>query len=153
MSAQISPQLRSFMTDTVRIAKIATVRKDGGPWVQPVWHLLDGNDVIFNFSGRSLLARCIKRELRAALCVDDVVVPYAFAVLEGPIELTEGYEASSPWMKQMIRRFRPDIPDVEKYVRELGDEFAPILGRMKVEKIYYEPVVSPPPPADKVSEQ
>ncbi len=73
--------------------KLATTRKDGRPHVAPVWYAVDegagGRGVVFTTHADSLKGRNLRRDPRAALCVDDERPPFAFAILEGTVELSD----------------------------------------------------------------
>jgi PPOX class probable F420-dependent enzyme len=146
MSIEISPELRHFMMDERRVAKLASNRKSGGPWVQPIWFMLDGNDPMLIIAKDSVTGRILRRDPRVALCVDDVEVPYGFAILEGEVELSDDQDLCATWMRQMIVRYRPEIADVDGHLKNLLSDFASMAGRVKLERAYFEPVVSPPPP-------
>ena len=49
-------ETRSFLLDTPRTAKIATVRPDGRPHITPIWFDLDGETLIFTTWHESLKA-------------------------------------------------------------------------------------------------
>lgn len=42
---ELEPDVRRLLTEGTRIGKLASTRKNGDPWVQPLWFILDGNDV------------------------------------------------------------------------------------------------------------
>lgn len=73
-----------------RTAKLALVRKDGGPHVAPVWTDLDlgagpdGEDVVvFMTSADTIKGKSILRDGRVALCWDDERPPFAFVAITG----------------------------------------------------------------------
>jgi PPOX class probable F420-dependent enzyme len=82
-------EIRAFLLRGTRTAKIATVMKDGGPHVMPVWFVLDGRDVLFTTHEASLKARNLRRDPRVALAVDDEAPPYAFVHIRGRASLSE----------------------------------------------------------------
>lgn len=141
----ISDELRSFMMDTVRIAKVSTSRKNSDPWVQPVWFTLDSDEMVFVISKRSLLGRAVRRESALAVCVDDTEVPYTFAVLEGDVTVIDDLALASQWMEVLLRRYRTDVTDVPGHARMLSEDYGFTLVRMPVDRIYFEPTVSPAP--------
>ena len=69
--------------------KLATTRKDGSPHVAPIWYAVDDRSVVFNTGAESLKGRNLRRDPRAAMCVDDEQPPFAFAILDGTVEITE----------------------------------------------------------------
>jgi PPOX class probable F420-dependent enzyme len=74
-------------------ATLATTRKDGSPHVAPIWYAVDtdaaGRSVVFNTGTGTVKGRNLRRDPRAALCVDDERPPFSFAVLEGSVEISD----------------------------------------------------------------
>ena len=85
MTAQ---EWQAFVMDGTRTAKVATSRKDGRPHVVPVWFVLDGEDIVFTTSARSVKGESLQRDPYACLCVDDQAPPFSFVMVEGPVELS-----------------------------------------------------------------
>lgn len=140
MSSAISDELRGFLMDEPRVAKIATIRKSGSPWLQPVWFTLDGEEPILVVTGESIAGRSLRRDPRLAFCVDDIELPYAFATLEGRVETSRDPEQVARWMREMLVRYRPEIRDVDAHLHDLMSSSATVC-RLKVERIYFEPSV------------
>ncbi len=55
-------------------AKLAVVRRDGSPHVAPVWIDLDGDDVMFMTSARSIKGKAILRDGRVRACASTTSV-------------------------------------------------------------------------------
>src|SRR5689334_1420935 len=83
MSPMTTGQIRSFLNQGSRTAKVATVRADGRPHVVPVWFVLDGDDLVFTTGAETVKARALRRTGRAALCVDLERSPFAYVMVEG----------------------------------------------------------------------
>lgn len=83
---------RAFLADGARTGKLATTRKDGRPHVVPIWFVLDGDDVVFTTGADTVKGRSLRREGRAAICVDDERPPFAFVMVEGRVEISEDLE-------------------------------------------------------------
>ncbi len=62
---------RAFLSSGKRTGKLATVRRDGRSHVQPVWVLLDGDDLVFMTGPLTVKGRNLRRDPRASLVVDD----------------------------------------------------------------------------------
>ncbi|HEY7946652.1 MAG TPA: PPOX class F420-dependent oxidoreductase [Acidimicrobiales bacterium] len=81
--------------------KLATVRADGSPHVAPIWFAVDdgedGREIVFNTGEDTVKGRALRRDGRAALCVDDEVPPYAFVIVEGTVELVDDPAALRRW--------------------------------------------------------
>ena len=66
-----------------RTAKLAVVRKDGRPFVAPVWAEVDGDDVVFLTSADTIKGKAILRDPRVSLCWDDEKPPFSFVTIHG----------------------------------------------------------------------
>jgi len=73
--SMLTAEQRAFLTEQVRTAKLATVRKDGRPHVVPIWFDLDGDTLVFTTGQTSVKAANIRRDPRVCLCVDDEMPP------------------------------------------------------------------------------
>ena len=51
------------------ISIISTVRPDGTPHMTPVWHLVDGEQVVVAVENTSVKARNVRRNPHVALCI------------------------------------------------------------------------------------
>lgn len=92
-------EVRAFLTsDPPRTGKLATTRKDGSPHVAPVWFALDDNDdILFNTGAATLKGRTLRRDPRAAMCVDDERPPFSFVIVRGTVELIEDLDQVRHW--------------------------------------------------------
>ena len=65
-------QLSEFLATPV-VARLATVKPDGGPYVVPVWQHWDGDAMYVIPRGRSRFVEHLRAEPRVAVsCADDV---------------------------------------------------------------------------------
>ena len=96
---------RAFVQAGTRTGKLATVRKDGGPHLMPIWFLLDGDHVVFNTGAETVKGRNLRREGRASLCVDDDRPPFAFVTISGPVELVEDVGEVRRWATAIAERY------------------------------------------------
>lgn len=95
----------AFLTgDPPHTGKLATVRSDGRPHVAPVWFVVDPphdgtgvGDLVFNTGADSLKGKTLRRDPRAALCVDDEAPPFSFVVVEGTVTISEDLEQLRRW--------------------------------------------------------
>lgn len=117
-------RLREFLSAGTRTAKLATVRKDGRPHVLPVWFVLDRStggaggapDVIFMTGADTLKGKALRRDPRACLCVDDEQPPFAFAMVEGTVALSEDLDEMLGWSVRIAERYM-GAPLAEQYGR------------------------------------
>jgi PPOX class probable F420-dependent enzyme len=83
-------QIRTFLMEGTRTAKVAVVRKDGSPLVTPVWFLVDSDGtIVFTTGKHTVKGRALEREPRVSLCVEDDRPPFAFVRVDGVAELSE----------------------------------------------------------------
>jgi PPOX class probable F420-dependent enzyme len=83
-------QIRAFLMEGTRTAKLAVVRKDGSPLVTPVWFLVENDGTIVFTTGKSTVkGRALERDPRVSLCVEDDRPPFAFVRVDGIAELSE----------------------------------------------------------------
>jgi PPOX class probable F420-dependent enzyme len=98
MSRSMTPEeMRGFVLQGTRTAKLATTMADGGPHVMPVWFVLDGEDFVFNTGEASLKARNLRRDPRASLLVDDEQPPFAFVHVRGTATLSDDLDQIFRW--------------------------------------------------------
>ena len=105
MEKMTSDEVRSFLLDTVRTGKLATVRADGRPHVAPIWFDLDGDDVLFNTWHESVKGKNLRRNPRVSICVDDDRPPFSFVIIEGVAEISEDAEALLHWATRIGGRY------------------------------------------------
>jgi PPOX class probable F420-dependent enzyme len=83
-------QIRAFLSEGTRTAKVAVVRKDGSPLVTPVWFLVEGDEVIvFTTGKRSVKGHALERDPRVSICVEDDEPPFGFVRVDGVAEVSE----------------------------------------------------------------
>ena len=83
--------LAFLASDPPHTGKLATVRLDGSPHIAPIWFVVDDDDgsLVFNTAADSLKGRALRRDPRAALCVDDERPPFSFVTVNGTVEISE----------------------------------------------------------------
>ena len=73
------------------IARLATVKPDGTPYIAPVWEYWDGESMFIIPRGKSKFVEYIKANPRVAIsCADDIKADHSRVLLEGTIEIVEG---------------------------------------------------------------
>ena len=107
---------RAFLSSGKRTGKLATVRRDGRPHVQPVWFLLDGDDLVFMTGALTVKGRNLRRDPRASLVVDDEAPPFAFARVDGEVDLSDDLAVMLAWSTRIAGRY-------------VGEDRAAALGR------------------------
>ncbi len=75
------------------ISVVSTIRPDGTPHMTPVWHVVDGEDVVIGVDSSSVKARNVRANPSAALCVMVDEMPQRWVLVNGRASLCdEGVE-------------------------------------------------------------
>jgi PPOX class probable F420-dependent enzyme len=98
-------EVRDFLLEGTRTAKLAVVRKDGSPHVAPVWFVLDGDDLLFNTGAKTVKGHALRRDPRVALCVDDERAPYGYVRIAGTATLSEDLDEVRRWATAIGGRY------------------------------------------------
>ncbi|GCF09092.1 PPOX class F420-dependent oxidoreductase [Dictyobacter arantiisoli] len=101
----ISEECRTFLSEKVHTAKLATVRVDGRPHVAPIWFVLDGDTVIFMTGRDTVKGKNLARTGQASLCVDDEYPPFSYAMIDGTVTLSEDLKEMKPWSTKLAARY------------------------------------------------
>lgn len=96
---------RAFLSSGTRTGTLATVRRDGRPHAQPVWFVLDGDDLVFTTGASTVKGRNLRRDPRASLVVDDETPPFAFVRVDGAVVLSEDPAEMLRWATRIAERY------------------------------------------------
>ena len=100
------------------VARLATVKPDGAPYVVPVWQYWDGEAMYVIPREKSQFVGYIKKEPRVAVsCADDVNPGHPRVLLEGTAEIVEGPTVMAGRMLEIAREM------VLRYSGEPGLEY------------------------------
>ena len=107
MAAMDDDEMRAFLTSGTRTGKLATVRKDGRPHVAPVWFVVDEADgsLVFTTGRSTVKGHALRRDGRAALCVDDERPPFSYVLVEGTVEIGEDLDEMLLWATRIGGRY------------------------------------------------
>jgi len=106
MSSTMLPnEVRRFLAHGTRTAKLATTRASGRPHVVPIWFVLDGDDIVFTTGESVVKAKALRRDPRAALCVDLEAPPYNFVTIEGTVQLSDDLDEMLKWATKIGARY------------------------------------------------
>ncbi|MBU3061409.1 PPOX class F420-dependent oxidoreductase [Nocardia sp. NEAU-G5] len=83
------PEVRQFLTHGTRTGKVAFATADGRPVINPVWFILEGDELVFNTGKESAKGRAILRDPRVAVCVDLDELPYGYIQVQGIATVSE----------------------------------------------------------------
>ena len=131
-----TPEVRTFLLNGTRTAKVATVRADGRSHIAPVWFVLDGNSIVFTTWHTTVKANNIRRDPRVCICVDDETHPYAFALIEGTAEMSTDPDALLHRATQIAGRYMGEAL-AESYGKRNGVA-GELLIRVTPTKILFE---------------
>ncbi|WP_216894605.1 PPOX class F420-dependent oxidoreductase [Nocardia alni] len=92
MASITDPQVREFLSHGTRTGKIAFVASDGRPVINPVWFVLEGDELVFNTGKDTAKGRAILRDPRLALCVDLDEPPFGYFQVQGIATVSEDPE-------------------------------------------------------------
>ena len=106
---------RAFLLEGTRTGKLAVTRRDGSPYVLPVWFLLDGDDVIFTTGAATVRGRALRRDPRVSMLVDEERPPYSFVRVDGRAEVSEDLDELRRWARALGARYMGE---------EVADRFA-----------------------------
>jgi PPOX class probable F420-dependent enzyme len=89
MPSITDPEVREFLSHGTRTGKVAFVAADGRPVINPIWFILDGDELVFNTGKETAKGRALARDPRIALCVDLQEPPYGYLQVQGVATLSE----------------------------------------------------------------
>ncbi len=133
MPTMTEPEWRAFLAHGTRTGKLATTRADGRPHVAPIWFLPDGDDLVFNTGRDTVKGRTLRRDGRAALCVDDDRPPFAFVLVEGVATVSEELDEVRHWAGRIAARYMGE-QRAEEYAARNGVP-GELLVRLRIGKV------------------
>ncbi|RDI51844.1 PPOX class F420-dependent oxidoreductase [Nocardia mexicana] len=89
MASITDPQVREFLSYGTRTGKLAFVATDGRPVINPVWFVLEGDELVFNTGRDTAKGKAIARDPRLAMCVDLDEPPFAYLQVQGVATVSE----------------------------------------------------------------
>lgn len=87
--AELTPEVRAFLSEGTRTGKLGWVAADGRPLVAPVWFVVRGGDLLFNTGRGTAKGRAVLRDPRLVLCVDSERPPYGFVQVQGTATISD----------------------------------------------------------------
>jgi len=83
-------EIDAFLRTSV-IARLATVKPDGSPYIVPVWQYWDGSSMFVIPRARSAFVEHLRQNRQVAVsCADDVDPAHTRVLLEGVARMVEG---------------------------------------------------------------
>ncbi len=105
MATLTGEALTEFLREGARTLKVATVRRNGGPHVAPVWFELDGEALVFTTGRDSAKGKNLRRDPRVWLCVENESPPQGFVLMEGTAEISEDRADLAAWATRIAERY------------------------------------------------
>lgn len=134
MEIMSKDEICSFLMETARTGKLATVRRDGRPHVVPIWFTMDGDDLLFNTWHDRVKVKNMRRDNRVTICVDEETPPFSFVIIEGLAEITNPTAVENlRWATEIGGRYMGS-DRAEEYGKRNGVE-GELLIRIKPTKI------------------
>jgi PPOX class probable F420-dependent enzyme len=128
-----SDEVRAFLLEGTRTAKLGTTTRDGSPHVSPVWFVVDGEDIVFTTGRDRVKAQHMRRDPRVAVLVDDERPPFAFVHVRGRAKLTEDASDLLEWATRIGGRYMgPDQADAFGRRNAVPEE---VLVRIRPERV------------------
>jgi PPOX class probable F420-dependent enzyme len=115
MPALTKEQLNEFLMKGNLIAKLATLKEDGAPYVNPVWYEYDGQYIYIIGRARAQFVHNIRKDPRVAVCIDTPTPPHTRVLIEGKAEIID-----KDWVEmgyRMARRYRGEV-EGPKYIEK-----------------------------------
>lgn len=100
------------------IARLAMVKKDGSPYVVPLWQYWDGRSMYVIARAKSQFVNYLKNDSRVAVsCAEDDQASHRRVLIEGSVEIIEGPVLMTGRMLKIASEM------AERYGQESGLEY------------------------------
>lgn len=100
----------TFLSEPGILMRIATVREDGAPLVTPIWFIHEEDAIWFTPREKSEWFKCLRRDPRVSLCIDEQPLPYRKLVIDGIAELIHDLGDDASWgdrYRRIAERYVP----------------------------------------------
>ena len=114
------------------VSVVSTIRPDGTPHMTPVWHLVDGADVVLTVDSSSVKARNVRGNPVAALSVVTDETPQRWLLVSGKAEL------STERSEEIVRKISVHYMGEEEgipYSEQAMKDFEFVLLRIKPTRV------------------
>ncbi len=103
--AELTPEIREFLSHGTRTGKLGYLAGDGRPLVAPIWFVVHRDELWFNTGRDTVKGKAIARDPRLVLCVDLETPPYAFVQVQGVATVSEDLDELIASATQIGRRY------------------------------------------------
>jgi PPOX class probable F420-dependent enzyme len=146
MAEMSKTEIARFIRQGTFTGKLATVKKDGGSHVVPIWFVLDNENskgrsrirnIVFTTYSVSAKAKNIRRNNRVSICIDDQIPPFSFVTIFGTAKI-HAYKQKEvlKWAKRIAKRYMAK-DEAEAYGKRNSSE-GEVLVQIKPTKIIAE---------------
>jgi PPOX class probable F420-dependent enzyme len=101
----LADEVRAFLLEGIRTAKLGTLTPGGFPHVVPVWFVLDGDEFVFTTGRDTVKGRYLRRDDRTSLCVDDERPPFAYVHVRGRARVQADAPDLLEWTTRIAARY------------------------------------------------
>ncbi|MGI0001567.1 MAG: pyridoxamine 5'-phosphate oxidase family protein, partial [Nitrososphaeraceae archaeon] len=115
MAEMSKAEITRFISQGTFTGKLATVKKDGGSHVVPIWFVTDkGNskkgssigNIVFTTYSASVKANDIRRNNSVSICIDDQKPPFSFVTIFGTAKIYSYKQKEVfKWAKKIAKRY------------------------------------------------
>ena len=105
MADRLTDEVRAFLVEGTRTAKLGTITPSGWPHVTPIWFALDGDDFVFSTGRDTVKGRYLRRDERTSLCIDDDTPPFAYVHVRGRARVQERAPDLLDWTTPIAARY------------------------------------------------
>jgi PPOX class probable F420-dependent enzyme len=116
MAEMSKAETRRFLMQGTFTGKLATVKKEGGSHVVPIWFVVDDRtrkrgigDIVFTTGSESIKAKNIRFDKRVSICVDDQTPLFSFVTIFGVAKIF-------PYRQREVLRWATKI--AERYMEK-----------------------------------
>lgn len=110
-------EILEFLSGPI-VARIATVKQDGAPYVAPIWQYFDGEVMWVIPRERSVFVKHIQREPRVAVSCAYDTAPWTRVLIQGRAEIVEGPKPVDGFIAEIGQQM------AVRYLGEHGAEYA-----------------------------
>jgi PPOX class probable F420-dependent enzyme len=101
----LTDDVRAFLLEGTRTAKLGTLTPSGWPHVIPIWFVLDADEFVFSTGRDTVKGRYLRRDERTSLCVDDDRPPFAYVHIRGRAHVQEDAPDLLDWTTRIAARY------------------------------------------------
>lgn len=123
-------EMHEFLQERGHLARLATLRPDGGPSVVPVWFIYEGGKMLITPRKYSTFYANLKRDPRVAITIDEEAGRYRKVLIEGLAEVLFEPGQDDQW-RDIYRRITCryiDEQSADYYLSETLDQPRALIG-------------------------